>query len=95
MSANENLLLCRVMANKRISCHHLLMDHSIKGNLCGLLERGVQELMDREEVSDETLEAAAGYAGSIGTSLWSEIKEDRTKVCPGYGVTMLSWLTSV
>ena len=76
MSANKNLLLHRVMANKRISRHRLLMDHSIKGNLCGLLERGVQELMDREEVFDETLEVAVGYAGSIRTSLWLEIKED-------------------
>ena len=83
------------MANKRISCHHLLIDHQIKGNLRGLLERGVQESMDKEEVFDETLEVAVGYAGSVGTALWSEIKGDRAKVCPGYGVTMLSWLTSV
>ena len=46
--------------------------------------------MDREEVFDETLEVAVGYAGSVRTSLWLEIKEDRAKVCPGYGVTMLS-----
>jgi hypothetical protein len=46
--------------------------------------------MDREEVFDETLEVAVGYAGSIGTSLWSEIKEDRHKVRPGYGVSMLT-----
>ena len=32
---------------------------------------------------------------SIGTSLWSEIMEDRNKVCPGYGVVILSWLTLV
>ena len=83
------------MVNKRISHHRLLLDHTIKGNLRGLLERGVQELMDREEVFDETLEVAVGYAGSVGTSLWSEIKEDRAKVCPGYGVTVLSQLTSV
>jgi hypothetical protein len=82
------------MVNKRISCHRLLVDSSIKGNLCGLLERGVQESMDKEEVFDETLEVAVGYASSIGTALWSEIKEDRAKVYPGYGVTMLSWLTS-
>jgi hypothetical protein len=50
--------------------------------------------MDKE-VFNETLEVAVGYAGSIGTALWSEIKEDRAKVCPGYGVMMLSWLTSV
>jgi hypothetical protein len=82
------------MANKRISCHHLLVDTAIKGNLWGLLERGVQESMDKE-VFNETLEVAVGYAGSVGTSLWSKIKEDRHKVCPGYGVAMLSWLTLV
>jgi hypothetical protein len=78
------------MANKRISCHRLLVDTAIKGNLQGLLERGVQESMDKEEVFDETLEVAVGYAGSVGTSLWSKIMEDRHKVCPGYGVAMLS-----
>jgi hypothetical protein len=85
----------RVMANKRISHHRLLVDTAIKGNLRGLLERGVQESMDKEEVFDETLEVAIGYAGSVGTSLWSEIMEDQNKVCLGYGVAMLSWLTSV
>jgi hypothetical protein len=85
----------RVMANKRISRHRLLVDPSIKGNLQGLLERGVQESMDREEVFDKTLEVAVGYAGSVGTSLWSEIWEDRDKVGPGYGMSMLTWLTSV
>jgi hypothetical protein len=83
------------MANKRISRHRLLVDPSIKGNLRGLLERGVQESMDKEEVFNKTLEVAVGYAGSVGTSLWSEIKEDHAKVCPGYGVAMLSWLTLV
>jgi hypothetical protein len=85
----------RVMANKRISRHCLLMDHSIKGNLRGLLERGVQESPDREEQFNPSLEVAVGYASSVGTALWSEIREDRAKVCPGYSVTMLSWLTSV
>jgi hypothetical protein len=70
----------KVLANKRISRHHLLSDSSIKGNLQGLPERGVQELMDKEEVFDKTLEVAIGYAGSVGASLWSEIKEDRAKV---------------
>jgi hypothetical protein len=51
--------------------------------------------MDKEEVFDEMLEVAIGYAGSVGTSLWSEIMEDQNKVCPGYGVMMLSWLTLV
>jgi hypothetical protein len=85
----------RVMANKRISRHRLLVNTAIKGNLRGLLERGVQESMDKEEVFDKTLEVAVGYAGSVGTALWSEIGEDRAKVCPGYGVMMLLWLTSV
>jgi hypothetical protein len=49
--------------------------------------------MDKEEVFDETLEVAVGYARSVGTALWSKIRADRAKVCPGYGVTMLSWLT--
>ena len=51
--------------------------------------------MDREEVHDDMMEIAIGYAGSIGTSLWSEIKEDRAKVCPGYGVVVVDWLTIV
>ena len=88
-------LFYRVMANRRISHHRLLIDHTIKGNLCGLLERGVQESPDRGEEFDPSLEVTIGYAGSVGTSLWSEIKEDRAKACPGYGVTMLSWLTLV
>ena len=86
---------CRVMVNKRISRHHLLIDHQVKGNLWGLLERGVQESPDREEEFDPSLEVAISYAGSVGTSLWSEIQEDRAKVCPGYDMTLLSWLTSV
>ena len=95
MLANKNSLLCRVMVNKRVSHHHLLMDHSINGNLRGLLERGVQESPDREEEWDPLLEVTIGYTSSIGTALWSKIWEDHTKVCPGYGVVMLSWLTSV
>jgi hypothetical protein len=51
--------------------------------------------MDKEEAFDETLEVAIGYTGSVGTSLWSEIVEDQNKVCPGYGVTKLLWLTLV
>ena len=82
-------------SDKRISRHRLLMDHSINGNLCGLLERGIQESPNREEEIDPSLEVAISYAGSIGTSLWLEIRDNHAKVCPGYSVTMLSWLTSV
>jgi hypothetical protein len=54
-----------------------------------------QESMDKEEEFDETLEVAIGYSSSVGTSLWSEIMEDQNKVCLGYGMAMLSWLTQV
>jgi hypothetical protein len=40
--------------------------------------------MDHEEVFDETLEVAIGYAGSVGTSLWNEITGDRDLVGPGW-----------
>jgi hypothetical protein len=32
--------------------------------------------MDQEEVRDDILEVAIGYAGSIRTSLWTEIAKD-------------------
>ena len=57
-----------------------MVDPSINGNLQGHLERGVQVKMDREEVMDVVLEAPIGYTGSIGTSFWSEITEDRAQV---------------
>ena len=72
------------MVNKRISRHHLLFDHSIKGNLCGLLERGIQESMDREEVFNKTLEVAISYAGSIGTSLGPKSR----MIVPRYALVM-------
>jgi hypothetical protein len=94
------LILCvwltgfhRVQANKRISCHRLLTDSFVSRNLRGLLERGIQESMDREECHDKLVEVAIGYAGSVGTSLWSEIREDRALVGPGYGVVVVDWLT--
>jgi hypothetical protein len=47
--------------------------------------------MDKEESwSDESIEIAIGYAGAVGTSLWSEIREDRSLGSPGYGVSMLT-----
>ena len=70
----------RIKSNKRISHHRLMVDPNISGNLRGLLERGVQVNLDAEEVKDAILEAAIGYAGSVGTSLWSEIREDRAQV---------------
>ena len=74
--ANNN----RVQVNKRISCHWLLVNHVISGNLGGLLECGVQVKMDGEEVWDDTIEVAISYAGSVGASLWSEINKDRAQV---------------
>ena len=57
-----------------------MVNPHISGNLRGLLERGVQVWMDAEEVKDVALEAAIGYAGSMGTCLWSDITENRAKV---------------
>jgi hypothetical protein len=70
----------RIKSFKRISCHWLMVDANIPGSLRGLFERGVQVCMDAEEVKDTALKVAIGYAGSVGTSLWSEIKEDRAQV---------------
>jgi hypothetical protein len=65
LSASDLLKLTegffRVDSNKRISRHRLRGAYSLPGNLRGLLERGVQELMDSEEVFDKTLEVAIGY----------------------------------
>jgi hypothetical protein len=88
------LMIChRVQVNKRISHHWLLHDADVLGNLRGLLERGIQVKMDSEEVRDDTVDVAIGYAGAVGTRLWSIMKEDRAQVCPGYGESLLTWLT--
>ena len=70
----------RIKSNKRISHHWLMVDPHISGNLQGLLERGVQVKMDAKEVYNMSLKAAIGYTSSVGTSLWSEITEDRAQV---------------
>jgi hypothetical protein len=75
--------LFRVQANKHISCHWLMDDEAILGNLQGILEHGVQVSMDAEEIRDEGVEISIGFAGSVGTILWSEIKEDHAKVVLG------------
>jgi hypothetical protein len=62
----------------------LLGDRDIKGSLRGLLERGVQVAKDAEESTDDYVMLSVGYAGAVGTSLWAEIKEDRTKVISSY-----------
>ena len=73
-----------VQANKRISRHRLALDINVPQNLRGLLERGVQESFDSSEKVEGAdkimLEAVFGYAGSVGTALWNEIEEDRSKV---------------
>jgi hypothetical protein len=86
-------ICCRVQANTRISRHWLLHDTNVPGNLRGLLERGVQVKIDSEEVRDDAVEVAIGYTGAVGTCLWSVMKEDRVQVCPGYGESLLTWLT--
>ena len=73
-----------VQANKRISRHRLALDINVPQNLRGLLERGVQESLDSMEKANGAdkimLEGIFGYAGSVGTALWNEIEEDRSKV---------------
>jgi hypothetical protein len=75
----------RIQANKRISCYHLPWDFNIPQNLRGLLECGVQVNLDQggevEGTDNVLFEAIIGYAGSVGTALWYEIKEDCSKVC--------------
>jgi hypothetical protein len=56
------------------------MDHQIKGNLRGLLERGVQVARDAEETANNYVMMSIGYSGTVGTSLWTKIEKDRAKV---------------
>jgi hypothetical protein len=71
--------------NKWISRYRLARDINVPQNLGGLLERGVQVDLDQDEKVEGTdnilLEAVIRYARSIGTALWYEIEEDRSKVC--------------
>jgi hypothetical protein len=73
-------MYCRVQANKRISCHWLLNDPDLSGNLRVLLEHGVQVAFDKEEVWNDNIKVSIGYTRAIGISLWSKIKSDRAKV---------------
>jgi hypothetical protein len=81
---NNDNTFTRIQANKRVSRRRLARDINVPQNLRGLLERGVQVDIDREEkmvgVQAETMEAVLGYAGSVRTALWYEIEEDRSKV---------------
>ena len=81
---NNDNTFARIQANKRVSRRRLAWDINVPQNLRGLLEHGVQVNIDREERMDEAqfpmVEAMLGYAGSIGTALWYEIEEDRSKV---------------
>jgi hypothetical protein len=60
------------------------MDINVPQNLRGLLERGVQVDLDRNEQAEgsnkQMVEVWFGYAASVGTALWNEIEEDRSKV---------------
>jgi hypothetical protein len=46
----------------------------------GVCPQWVQVARDAEETADDYVMLLVGYAGAVGTSLWSEIKEDRAKV---------------
>jgi hypothetical protein len=78
------LTTCGIQANKRVSHHCLAQDFNVPQNLRGLLECGVQENLDWDEniTGDQAalIEGLVGYAGSVGTALWNEIEEDRSKV---------------
>ena len=81
---NNDNTFTRIQANKRVSRCRLAWDINVPQNLRGLLERGVQVDVDREEQMDEAqfpmVEVMLGYAGSVGTALWYEIENDRSKV---------------
>jgi hypothetical protein len=90
--------------NKWVS-RRLARDINVPQNLRGLLEQGVQVDVDREENLSGTqakeMEAMLGYAGSVGTTLWYKIEEDRSKVrcCLGrssfyHGLTTSRGMTS-
>jgi hypothetical protein len=82
---NNDNAFTRIQANKRVSRRRLAQDINVPQNLRGLLERRVQVDIDREEKVTGThadeIEAMLGYVGSVGTALWYEIEEDRSKVC--------------
>jgi hypothetical protein len=84
---------CRVQATKRISHHCLLDNHVISGNLRGLLECSTQAARDAKKVYDNTIQVSIGYTSSMGTSLWTKIRDDRDLVGPGYGIVVVDWLT--
>jgi hypothetical protein len=75
----------RIQVNKQVSRYRLSRDINVLQNLRGLLERGAQEDLDRDEKVEGTdnilLEAVIGYTRSVRTALWYEIEEDRSKVC--------------
>jgi hypothetical protein len=48
---------------------------------------------DAEETTNNFILMLVGYAGAVGTCLWQEITDDQEKVCPGYGESLLTWLT--
>jgi hypothetical protein len=78
--------------SSRVSRYRLKDDQFVSRNLRGLLERGVQKIIDPEEprgpVDPSTpplaIETMLGYTGAVGTALWHELSRDRGKVrsCP-------------
>jgi hypothetical protein len=45
---------------------------------------------DAKETANDYVMMLVGYTGSVGTCLWQEIKNDREKVHPGYGESLLT-----
>jgi hypothetical protein len=56
-------------------------DFNVLGNLRGLLECGVQVIIDAIELIYEGVELLIGHTSAIGTALWLEIGESRSQVC--------------
>jgi hypothetical protein len=69
-----------VVVQQQVSHHQLGKDFRVLGNPRGLLECGVQVTLDADEPKCKGVKVAISYTGSVGTTLWSLIKEDRLKV---------------
>ena len=73
---------------RRISRYRLRDDQVVCRNLRGLLERGIQKVMDSAEPKGPidpsapplAIETMLGYTGAVGTALWHELSRDRGKV---------------
>ena len=83
-----NRLMVELTSCRRVSRYRLKDDQFLCRNLRGLLERGVQKVMDPTEPKGPidlsapplAIETMLGYTGAVGTALWYELSRDRGKV---------------